>query len=108
MTQGAGSRRHFIEVLDDVESDDGRGGTTTTGICVLEAYAEVRPLDSREEFHAAGIRSGVTHEVKIPYSDLVKERMRISYRGRTLHILGRRDPGERRRRLHLLCKEVVT
>jgi len=67
-------------------------------------WAAVEPLAGREFFDAARVNADVTHRIRIRYRPDVTERMRIVLGARTFDILAALEM-DRRRELHLMCRE---
>lgn len=69
--------------------------------------ARITPVSALERWRAERVTPQATHEVEIRYRSDVKAADQLVFGTRTFHIVGIRNPDERRIGLLIDCEEVV-
>lgn len=103
----AAKLRHRIELTRNVPTRNGQGEQVDEWAKYATLWGSVEPLNGKELLNAQQISAEVTHRIKIRFYPDIKPEHRAIHKGRTLDIVSVLDIAERRRSLHLLCKEVV-
>ncbi len=101
----SGALRHRVILQAPQETADGGGGASVTWTDVAVVWAEIAPLRGTERLRAGQLEAALTHRVTIRYRAGVTPEMRVAFGNRLFNIRAVIDPGERRRRLDLLCEE---
>lgn len=110
----AGELRHRVTIKSTVETDDGHHGfDETTTVVASRAPASVEPLSGRELERAHQIEPRTTHRVRLRYRAGLKAGQALTFHtaagDREFEIVAPPiDVDERRRELHLMCKENAT
>jgi len=103
----SGTLRHRITLQTFTTAPDSYGEPIKTWSDLATVWAAVEPLTGREYFQAQQTHAEVTYRVRIRYRADVVPTMRIAHAGKTLEILAAIDVGERRREMHLMCRELT-
>lgn len=102
----AGLLRNRVTIQTPTETDDGQGGITVVWSGVLDTYAEIQPLTSRERLQTGQLDGGVTHKVTMRYNPTVNAKSRILFGARILYPIGSPiNLDERNREITLTCEE---
>lgn len=102
----AGKLRHVVNIQADQGTQNDVGEHIPSWVTVVTTRASVEPLAGREFFDAQQRQAEITHRVRLRYRTGVEPTMRLLYRSRVLMIEAVIDVGERRRELHLMCREM--
>lgn len=102
-----GTLRHRITLQSYTAAPDSYGDPIKAWSDLADVWAAVEPLTGREYFQAQQTHAEVTYRVRIRYRGDVVPTMRIAYTGKTLEILAVIDVGERRREMHLMCRDLT-
>ena len=103
----SGDLRHRITLQTFTTAPDSYGEPIKTWSDLATVWAAVEPLSGREFFEAQRTNAETTYRVRIRYRADVVPTLRIAYAGKTLEIQAVIDVGERRRELHLMCREIT-
>ncbi len=103
----AGKLRHRIELHSNIPTRNAQGEQIDSWAKYATVWASVEPFNGKELLNAQQISAEVTQRVKIRYYSGVKPEHRVIFKDRTLEIVAALDIAERRRSMHLMCKEVV-
>lgn len=103
----SGALRHRVTLQAPQETSDGGGGASVTWTDVAVVWAAIAPLRGGERLRAGRLEAALTHRVTIRYRADVTPEMRVAFGSRLFNIRAVIDPGERHRRLDLLCEEGV-
>ena len=104
-----GDMRHRVTILGppDPAHTDEIGQPSGDYVPVTERWAEVRDLSGRRLWAAQQVHQEARSEVRIRWTPLVTEGMRIQHGDRILEIIGApADPDGLRRELVCTCREV--
>lgn len=102
-----GQMRSQMAIEKATETTDATGAVVQTWSEIGLVWAYIRPLSGRELSDARQVEADVTHEVRMRYRSDLTARMRLTFRGRTLEILGLVNIDELDRELILTCVEVT-
>lgn len=110
----AGQRRHLVQLLLPVETDDGEGGQLVTWDTERslgpQLWGNILPVSAREQAISGALQSIVTFRSEFAYDlriTTTRRFRRIDPCGPDLQILGVRDPDGLKRRLEVDLSEVV-
>ena len=84
----AGDLKHFIIIEQVTETRSASGSITEAWSKFAEAFADIRPLSSREFVEGGADKSDVTHRVYIRALSGIRSKMRFSFDDRTFEIAG--------------------
>lgn len=107
MPTAAGQLRERVRIEQATEAQNAYGEATRTWAEFDTVWAAVRPVTGNERMEAHTVKGQISHRVRVRYLPGIVPKMRISYRGRLLHIDQVYDVDERRRMLDLMCREEV-
>lgn len=102
-----GRMRERVVVQRATESRNAIGESVQTWTDLVERWASVEGLSSREVLQTGQQQTEVTHRVRMRYVEGLTQQMRISWRGRILEITSLLEHGNRSEH-ELLCTEDVT
>lgn len=74
---------------------------------VATLWADVQPLSGREYFDAQQMNNEVTTLIRIRYYPGITPQMQVVWNNHTYNIQAVLDQAERKREVHLMCKEVI-
>lgn len=101
----AGELRDRVGLLAQTNVNDPQWGPTPQWVEVATVWAGVTPVAASEKFAAQGVQSVVSHRVTMRWRADLTSKHRLTYRGRTLDIVGVHDPDGRRRELLIEATE---
>lgn len=109
MATAIGSMRERITLQEEVRTEDGAGGFTTSWADLSftpSVWARVEPLEGRERLQAMQVDARASHRVTVRYRSDLKASQRIVWRSRHLHPIGPwLNEDERRRFATAMCRE---
>jgi SPP1 family predicted phage head-tail adaptor len=105
----AGRIRHRVTIQQQSVSQNAYNEEVVTWVTLASVWAELAPARGQERLIALAdqVQSSMIQNVRIRYRSDVTPKMRISYGSRILDIETVEDPDGRRRRLLLMCREVL-
>lgn len=108
-----GRRQHQVTLANPgTPQPDGDGGFTevVASLTPSVVYAEIRPASARdlERLVAGTTMAMATHVVTMLYHPGVTTKTVVTFRGRTLHVIGVINPDERNEETVALCVERVS
>lgn len=108
----SGARLHQVTLENPAPSTpDGDGGYTETWAPLMPPtmFARIAPATAAdlERTTSGTVLATATHVVRILYHPQVTLQTRVTFKGRTLNVVGRANPDERDVELVLICAEVV-
>lgn len=101
----AGDLKDVITLQSNAPTQDAGGAPVDAWTDVATVRAAIEPLAGREFFDAARVVADISHRIRIRYRAGVTEAMRVVENGRTFDIEAVLEV-ERRRQLHLMCREL--
>jgi SPP1 family predicted phage head-tail adaptor len=107
VTIAAGRLRKQVTIQGVTRTPDGGGGYTETPVEIAEVWANVQPLDGREQLIAMQTGLQRPYRFTIRYLPDISSIHRVVYDGRTFDVKSVVDPEERHRELELLAEEVI-
>lgn len=102
----AGKLRHVVAIQENQATQNEVGELEHNWVTIATGRASVEPISGREFFEAQQRQAEITHRVRMRYRTEPVPTMRILYDSRVLMIESVIDVGERRRELHLMCREM--
>lgn len=102
----AGKLRHVVNIQADQGIQNDVGEHIPSWVTTITTRAAVEPIAGREFFDAQQRQAEITHRVRLRYRTGIEPTMRLLYRSRVLMIEAVIDVEERRRELHLMCRET--
>lgn len=102
----AGTLRQVVAIQVDQGTQNDVGELVSNWVTTITGRAAVEPISGREFFDAQQRQAEITHRVRMRYRTGIEPTMRVLYRSRVLMIEAVIDVGERRRELHLMCREM--
>ncbi len=103
----AGRLHDLVSLQENTPTRDAGGAPVDVWTDLLTApaiWADVEPLSGREFLEAARVNAEITHRIRVRYRSDLTERMRIVLGTRIFDILAVLEM-DRRRELHLMCRE---
>ncbi|WP_339684235.1 phage head closure protein [Gimesia maris] len=101
----AGKLRHRIDIQQASESRNDLGEVNESWSSLSERWASIEPLQGRELEHAQQISEDINFKITLRHMTGVTPEHRITFNGRTFHILSVINTMEQNKELVLLCKE---
>lgn len=101
-----GELNERVTVQQHSEERNALGETVMSWSDFAVRWAKVEGVSSREALQFGQQNFDVTHKVKMRYLDGLTNKMRISWRGRTLEIISVLEHASRSEH-ELICQEVV-
>lgn len=102
----AGKLRQVVAVQENQATRNDVGEAVDNWVTVFTGRASVEPVSGREFFEARQRQAEITHRVRMRYRTEPVPTMRVLYRTRVLMIEAVIDVEERRKELHLMCREM--
>lgn len=107
-----GDYRHLVTLeAPGAAAPDGAGGYTEAWLPLtpptMFAAIDVATAGDQERLGSATVLSQASHVVRMRYHAGITTKTRLTYQGRAFSVTAIRDPEERKRRLVLLCAEVI-
>lgn len=107
-----GKRRHLVSLENpgpNVPNADGGFDSTWVTITPDDVWASVEPATQRslERLVASTVASDASHVVTMPFISGVTTKTRVTFKGRTLNVVGVQNVEERDIELRLACVEQV-
>ena len=96
-----------VEIQEKTNTEDGFGGFTETWVKLRDAWAEIKPINTFENFEANGINEKITHIITLRYFSDVKTDNRIKYGSRIFNIKGVINILEENKILEIKVEEIV-
>lgn len=106
----AGQLRHYVRLRIPPGTDDGRGGQTGAWTNGHSFWADIRPVQAREQAIAGALQSIATHRVRTYYDTritVLKRLERLAPEGTELQIVGVHDVEGRQVWMDVDCAEVI-
>lgn len=101
-----GQMRRKVTIRTMARTSDGMGGYTETPTDVPDIWAEIEPLEGREQLQAMQTGMQRPHSITMRFRPGMTGAKTLLYEGRTFDIKSVIDPEERHRELHILADEV--
>ena len=102
-----GRLRHRVALQSATTAKNAVGEDTRTWATFATVWAAVEVVGGSEYQAQEALHASLTHRVRLRYRDDVTREQRVVWRSRELEIESVEDPDDRRRELHLLCREIV-
>jgi SPP1 family predicted phage head-tail adaptor len=107
---GSGARRQLVTLENQsVVGLDGDGGYTTTWAPLTPPtlFAAMTTEVQTERAQSGTVVATATYTVRMPYHPQVTMQTRLTFNGRILQVISRKNVDERNIELELVCTEVV-
>lgn len=105
MTAGALNRRIAVQSKADTQDDYGQPQEIWEDL--LQCWASIRTVTSKEVYAASGFTSQLTHKITIRFPPIeIHSGMRVLFRERVFQIQAVSDQDQSRTELDLFCLEL--
>lgn len=102
----AGLLRHRVDLVQDVDTPDGAGGSTSLPQTLATVWAQIQGLQGRELAEWQQVTASADYSITIRYRADVLPQMRVLDGDRSFEIRSVIDPDGRRRELRLFCQQI--
>ncbi len=96
-----------VEIQYKTNTEDGFGGFSEEWKKLKYTWAEIKPIDTFEQFEAEKISERITHIITIRYFEDFKTEYRIVYNNRVFKIKGVLNTEEKNNTLEITAEEIL-
>lgn len=102
-----GRMRERVKIQQEQRVDDGGGGYTGTWQNVTTVWAEVTPLQGKEQLDQQKLQATTLYRVTIRYQSTLHAGNRLLWRNTPLNIRAITNPDQKREFHEIICEEGV-
>lgn len=102
-----GDLRHRITIQKYVATRDSFGGEIQTWQDVAKVWASIEPISGKEYFSSQQVNAEVNTRITIRHLEVITPKMRVVFKDRSFDILSVINIKEKKKELHLMCKENI-
>lgn len=105
MGRAVGRMRERVQAFKPGRVSDGALGFNRTDTPVVELWARIQTVTSREIFRYQHLEQEITHKVTIRYNEDVRQGMWLQWGAVSLYIEAVASPDERKEFMEIICRK---
>lgn len=96
-----------IEIQEKIKVLDNYGGFTETWATLYTCWAEIKPMNTSNDFEANKISDKITYIITIRYTKDIKNNYRIKFKNRIFNIINIMNVMEENKILEIIAEEEI-